>query len=406
MSVTQFSIVFGRPSYLAYWLAYTLSAIGFELIFFVLTVALFDFTKTALSMGAFAAIFMFCLVVFGPLAGICIDRWERKKIFIACNVLLAVLGFSLRYLQGVFWFYLLWFFASLLFTFLRPVRVALITNLFPREDYVKANSAFMTSLNLSKIGGPLIGGFLILSLPMEWAVNVVVLFFILSSVFVSASHFAPPFLGDSKEGRTKWKWQDFTTGVSYILTHRELTFYVVIGFFWRLFLASQLPLYIVYIKNYLGGGTHEYSLFMTILALGGACGSFMAGGIENLWSRKTMIYGGLGASYVFFALLAISKNFTFALLLIGLSNLSFYIAHVAMHSHIQQLIPDQIRGKVFASSPILLIPIGLLSILIATPLADRVGVEWVFLFSGLLALFSLPSLGYLTIQLSALFNRR
>lgn len=48
------------------------------------------------------------------------------------------------------------------------------------------------------------------------------------------------------------------------------------------------------------------------------------------------------------------------------------------------------RGVVFASAPTLLIPVGLLSMLIATPLADRVGVDWVFLFTGLLAFFSLP----------------
>ncbi len=395
MFIAQFVKVFERSSYLRYWLAYTLSAIGFELIQFVLMVVLFDSMKTALSMGTFAAIFMFCLVMFGPIAGICVDRWERKKIFITCNVLLAILIFTLKYLNEVFWLYLLWFFASLLLTFLRPVRVALITNLFPREDYFKANSAFMISLNLSKIGGPLIGGFLILSLPREWVFNIIISFFCLSLISVSTLHFRSSSLESLNQGRSSLNWRDFITGISFILSHKGLRLYILIGFFWRLFLASQLPLFIVYIKNYLGGGTREYSLFMTILALGGALGSFVAGSIENLWSRKTMVYGGLGASYLFFVFLPISKNFLFALVLIGLSNLFFYIAHVAIHSDIQQITPNEIRGKVFASSPTLLIPIALISIFIATPLADKVGVEWVFLVSGLLALVTLPGVGYL-----------
>jgi MFS family permease len=79
MLVTQFEKVFEKPSYFMYWLAYSFSAIGFELILFVLMVVLYDSMKTALSMGVFTAIFMFCLVVFGPIAGICVDRWERKK---------------------------------------------------------------------------------------------------------------------------------------------------------------------------------------------------------------------------------------------------------------------------------------------------------------------------------------
>jgi len=395
MLTAQFAKIFEKTSYFRYWLGYTLSAIGFELIQFVLMVVLFDSMKTALSMGAFTAIFMFCLVMFGPIAGTCVDRWERKKIFIACNILLAILIFILKYLHEAFWLYLFWFFASLLFTFLRTVRVALITNLFPKEDYFKANSAFMISLNLSKIGGPLIGGFLILSLPMAWAFNAIVLFFSLSLILVFTLQFRSSSFESFNQKRANWNWRDFITGISFVFSHQGLRFFILIGFFWRLFLSSQLPLFIVFIKNYLGGGTGEYSLFMTILALGGAVGSFLAGSFENLCSRKTMVYGGLGASYLFFTFLPISNTFLLALILIGLSNLFFYIAHVAIHSDVQRITPDHLRGKVFGSTPTILVPISLLSIFIATPLADKVGVEWVFLFSGLLALISLPWVGYL-----------
>ena len=189
-------------------------------------------------------------------------------------------------------------------------------------------------------------------------------------------------------------------GIIFILSHGPLRFYVLFGFLWRLFLASQLPLFIVYVKNYLQGSTQDYSLFMMCLAIGGAAGSFIAGGIENVWTRRTLVYGGLGASYLFFALLPVSKNFLLALLLIGLSNLSFYVALVAIHSDVQQFTPNDMRGKVFASAPTIFVPIGLISILIASPLADRVGVEWVFLFSGMMALITLPWVGWLN-QLSS-----
>ncbi len=395
MFISHFTKVFEKPLYWRYWLAYTLSAIGFELISFILMVVLFDLMKTALGMGTFIAIFMFCLGVFGPFAGVYVDCWDRKRIFMACNVFLAVLIFVAKYLVGVFWIYSLWFFASLLFVFLRPVRVALITNLFPKEDYLKANSAFMMSLNFSKIGGPLIGGFLLIFFSKEWAMNTILLFFLIPCILVSTLYFQPLSPDKSMREPPKRGWREYAIGIRFLLSHEGLRFYIFIGLLWRLFLASQLPLYIVFIKKYLDGSTQEYSLFMTILALGGALGSFLAGSIENLCSRRTMVYGGLGASYLFFSLLPISQNYLFALLLIGLSNLFFYIAHVAIHADIQEMTPNEIRGKVFASSPTLLIPIGLVSIFIATPLADKVGVQWVFLFSGLMALATLPLVGYL-----------
>ncbi len=164
-------------------------------------VVLFNTTHTAVGMGAFTAIFMFCLMVFGPIAGACIDRWPRKKIFVACNLLLAVVAFSIRFLREALWIYVGWFLAFLLFTFLRSVRAALITNLFSEESYFKANSAFMFSLNLSKIGGPLIGGFLILSFSKEWIGDTTASFFFLSFISASLLRFHPLSSGGLREKR-------------------------------------------------------------------------------------------------------------------------------------------------------------------------------------------------------------
>lgn len=395
MFTTYLTKVLEKPSYRRYWLAYSLSALGFELVSFALMVILFDITRKAVTMGAFMAIYMFCLVVFGPPAGIQIDRWDRKKIFIICNILLAFLVLTLKWVTGIFWIYLSWFFASLFLVFLRPTRVALITNLFRPEDYVQANSAFMMSLNFSKIGGPLIGGILLIHFSREWTMNVILSFFLVSSLLASRIPFEQDLGKALPEQLTNRFWRNLAGGIRFILSHERLRFYISIGLLWRLFLASQLPLYIVFVKDYLGGGTADYSLFMTVLSAGGAIGSLLAGGLGNRLSRNKMIFGGLGASYLLFAMTPLWRSYLFALVLIGLSNLFFFIAHVAIHSEIQRVTPNEIRGSVFASSPTLLIPVGLISMAIATPLADMFGVQWVFVFTGLLALSTLPLPGYI-----------
>jgi MFS family permease len=395
MFTTQLARVFEKPSYRRYWVAYSLSALGFELVSFALMVVLFDITKKAVTMGAFMAIYMFCLVVFGPPAGIYIDRWNRKKIFIVCNMLLALLVLSLLFFNSLYWIYFSWFLASLFLVFLRPARVALITNLFDEEEYVQANSAFMMSLNFSKIGGPLIGGMLLIYFSREWTIHVILSLFLISSILAAMIPFRQPPAVSIHRPTSRRSWRNIASGMRFILSHERLRFYISIGLLWRLFLASQLPLYIVFVKDYLGGGTAQYSLFMTILSAGGAVGSILSGAMGNRYSRKAMIYGGLGASYLLFTVMPLSQSYVFALVLIGLSNLFFFVAHVAIHSDIQKVTPNEIRGSVFASSPTLLIPVGLISIVIATPLADTVGVEWIFLFTGLLALLTLPLPAYL-----------
>jgi len=394
MFTTHLAKVFEKPSYRRYWLAYSLSALGFELISFALMVVLFDITRKAVTMGTFMAIYMFCLVVFGPPAGIYLDRWNRKRIFILCNILLALLVLSLNFLAALYWIYFAWFLASFFLVFLRPTRVALITSLFDEADYLQANSAFMMSLNFSKIGGPLIGGLLLIYFSRAWTLNVILSIFLVSSMLAAVVPFQQPPARSPHRAPTKRTWRKLAVGIRFTLSHERLRFYISIGLLWRLLLASQLPLYIVFVKDYLGGGTGEYSLFMTVLSAGGAVGALLAGGMGNRFSRKTMIYGGLSASYLLFALMALTQSYLLALVLISLSNLFFFIAHVAIHSDIQRVTPNEIRGSVFASSPTLLIPVGLISILIATPLADTVGVQWVFLLTGLLALLTLPLPAY------------
>jgi MFS transporter, DHA3 family, macrolide efflux protein len=399
-----FKKVFKNPSYFLYWLSYSLSAIAFELLLFTLMVILFDATKTALGMGAFAAIFMSCMMVFGPMAGTCIDRWQRKRVFIACNLLLAALAIAIKFLEGAFWIYATWFLGSVLFTFLRSVRTALITNLFSEESYFKANSAFMLSLNLSKIGGPLIGGVLIISFPREWIIYTIASFFLLSSFLISAIRFRPVSLRGLAQRPMFWNFRDLISGILFIFSSKHLRFYILLGFFWRLYFASQLPLFILFVKDYLGKGTQEYSLFMTCLAVGGAIGSFIAGSIESFLNRKTLIYGGLGASCLLFAAMSMSHYFPLVLLLVGSSNLAFFIGVVAIHSDIQRTTPNEVRGQVFASSPTILVPSGLVSILFASTIADKVGVIWVFFVSAVMAFLTLPLIHYVNEWLG--FERR
>src|SRR5512139_273453 len=54
-----------------------LSAFGYEFLFLVLTVHVYDLTREAFSVGVFAAI-TFLPKVFSPVYGVLVDRFDRK----------------------------------------------------------------------------------------------------------------------------------------------------------------------------------------------------------------------------------------------------------------------------------------------------------------------------------------
>jgi MFS family permease len=151
----------GRSSTLrnvvAFCLMLALSAFGYELVFLILTVHVYDLTHRAFSVGVFTAI-TFLPKMFSPVYGVLVDRYDGRWILAVNAGLVGVLVFALGVAEHVTAIYVLWFVATIFIMFINTARAALMTVIMPAGDYVCGNSVILAILNAARIGAPALAG--------------------------------------------------------------------------------------------------------------------------------------------------------------------------------------------------------------------------------------------------------
>lgn len=158
------------------------------------------------------------LFIFSPLAGVLADRFDRRRILIATNILrtFIVLGFLLiRDPAHVWLFYVLTtsqFALSAVFT---PARTAVIANIVKYEDLVTANALDSFTWSTMLAVGSLLGGLVAAFLGNDTAFIIDATTFLLAALFVSRVRI-PAKLIDERAEVSRGGWFDFIDGLRYL----------------------------------------------------------------------------------------------------------------------------------------------------------------------------------------------
>lgn len=151
-----------NPGYTRLWLAQVVSLLGdwFNTIVLSALVARYsDGSGLAVSLFLMAR-FLPPLIV-GPFAGVLVDRFDRQKILVYCNVLrtVVVLGFLLATTPDTLWLiYALTILQFSLSAFFEPAQSAITPSLVKRNDLVTANTLASITWSVMLALGAMVGG--------------------------------------------------------------------------------------------------------------------------------------------------------------------------------------------------------------------------------------------------------
>ncbi len=170
------------------WLGSVVSQLGdwFNLIASASLVANLSGTGTAISY-LFLARFL-PLFLFSPLAGVLADRYERRQIMIASDLLrgATVLSFLLIREPGQVWLlYVLTFLQFALSAIFTPARSAVLANVVRRDELVPANALDSLTWSTMLAFGALLGGIVAATLGLAQAFILDALTFVLSALLIS-----------------------------------------------------------------------------------------------------------------------------------------------------------------------------------------------------------------------------
>lgn len=375
--------------FLFLWLGQMVSAIGD----WIIVAVLFAFVDQ-ISGGRSYAISLMMLAKFLPavllgfLAGIIIDRLDRKRTLIMCDLSRAALVLVLPFATNLAAICVLVFIIETFSIIYGPAKDASIPDLVEPDQLTNANSLNMLTLYASMafgtaIAGSIIGLFVWLARvnpefmgkyvdPNKAAFVVDSLTFIISAWLI----YHISFKRRSSEERVRMSStqvkQDFKQGLNY-LRHNPLTRIILILTL-TCFLGGG-TIYVLtvgFVKYVLGGSNSSFMYVLTTLLFGMMGGSILAGVMKDR-IRKERILGlaitGFGCGVLVFSVLTV---WWLSFVVVFAGGVCMGYAIVGMVTLLHEILEEEYRGRAFATIQMIMRASIFLSIMLAGPLADLI----------------------------------
>lgn len=354
------------------FLGQTLSLVGGAVTPVALAFAVLDLTGSASAVGLVFAAQLVPLLALLLLGGVWADRFSRRRVMIAADVVRfggqAVLGLLL--ISGRASLLEIVAFQALKGTaeaFFSPAATGLVPQTVDRESLQQANALRGLSQSFGSLAGPVLGGVLVASVGAGWAIELDAASYLASALFLLAMRPHPAaaaasasVLSDLAQG-----WHEFTSRAWLWIT------VVQSGFFMMLALGPLLVLGPVIARASLGGA-RGWGVVLAAMGLGEIVGGVAA---LRLRPARPLLAGGLtlplyGALLALLALRAPLPAVTVGAVGAGLSVAWF---EALWATALQEHVPDAVLSRVSSYDwlgSLACLPLGLL---LAGPVSQVLG---------------------------------
>ena len=397
------------------WCAGLISQAGDWVLLIGLPIYVYILTRSLLATSITFAAGIIPQIVLGSVAGVFVDRWNRKRTLVIANLLLAVALLPLMLVRTPdhVWIVYIVIFAETCFEqFTLPAQNALLPALVTEEQLVPANALNSLSSNLSRLVGPALGGVIAGFFGLNGIVAADTISFLLAALVLSGIPAAATKgavsqrpAGDSPFASLRREWGD---GLRVLFGSRTL--WVLVATFTISALGEGVfgVLYPVFVYQALHGGALEIGELMSAQAVGGMLGGLVAGWLgQRLLSRWS-----IGLNWLAFGVISIAIYGAPAwLALAGMTvpvlwvEVGLFIAVgisgvgvlTGSQSRLQTSAPEAFLGRIFGILGTAMGAFTLMGTLIAGTVSNSLGVIPVLniqaagkILAGVLALALLP----------------
>ena len=395
---TQFSVndnVPWKARFFTIWGGQALSIIGSQLVQFALIWYLTVQTGSATVLATASLVGLLPNVLLGPFIGTLVDRWDRRRIMLVSDtvIALATIGLAGLFAVGaveVWQIYVVLFIRALFESFHSNAMTASTSLMVPIERLTRIQGINqMLNGGLNVISAPM-GALLLSILPMQdiLAIDVVSALFAIVPLLCMRIPQPERHIGFTESHEQETVWQGVKSGLRYVTGWPGLLIVslMTVGINFTIIPAfSLLPLLV---KEYFGGsaihlGWVESAMGIGMFAGGAALGAW--GGFKRNIVTSLLGLMGMGLGTLVFAAAPPTALWMAVVgaLLVGIMTPMTMGPFYAM---IQTIVEPDMQARVFSllsSAGTAMVPIGLL---VAGPVADRFSIQVWFLFGGLLCI--------------------
>ncbi len=327
------------------WAARTVSVFGTWLLVVAVPAHVFHLTGSLLAAGAALAAEFLPPVVLGPVAGVLVDRWDRRRVMVAADVLRAVAVTALLFARdpGDLWLVYVALVAESTGTVLfRPAAQAQTPVVVGTGTALSgANALNSLSDGVARLVGAPLGGALtsVVGFP-ALVVADAVSYLVSAALVLSMSRRAGG-------GRGPGVGRELLEGLAFLRSERTAKSLLVVS---TVFLAANASLSALLVPFGLTalGGAGPVGLVMSGLGVGFLVGAPMTRALVDRLRPGPLLAGALAVTSAGFALLFGSTSLTSALPAAVLIGLSGSTALVVAQTALQRVTPAEVLGRVSA----------------------------------------------------------
>jgi dTMP kinase len=306
-------------------------------------------------------------LLFGPFAGVLVDRFNRKRLMIIADIGRGAMYASMPFLQNLPAIFALSFAIECLSLLWTPSKDAILPNLVPRRQLLNANTlgliASYGTLPLSGIvftavaglGSAISGRIPYVRFPGEaLALWLNAFTFVFSALMIWRLDLR------SIGGKASTKGveptsvlSDFREGIGFLRNHpfaRAMTVGIVFGFTG---VGSVIAVGPIFARITLGAGSEGWGLLVSAMGIGLATGMLSAGRFAKVIERETLFPLAVVFGAVSLVVLAAMPNIATAALLTVITGLGAGAAWVTGYTLLQENVADELRGRTFGSLTVL-----------------------------------------------------
>lgn len=347
-----------------FFVGQTASNLGTSFTLFALPLLVYKLTGSSLNLAITTAADMLPYLLFGLLIGAWVDRVDRKRLMIVTDLTRAAVIATIPLMAAlghltVIWIYGVAFVQATLGIFFNSAEFATIPSLVRMDDLVAANGRVQASYSAAQVLGPVLGGVLVLLVPVPALMLFDAGSFLISvfSLLLIRTSFNQ---ADEARERTHI-WRDVADGLRYVLSHpvlRNISAMMALVNFVATTAGSQL---VLFATVRLGASYSQVAWLYAAGSFGVVVMGLLAGVFRKRWSFSRVALGALMIEGLLTIAFAFMRIYWIGLVIWGLAGGLGILFNINTGSLRQAIVPNHLLGRVVSVASVLAwsaIPLG------------------------------------------------
>jgi len=361
------------------------SQMGDRLAMVAFPVLVWRSTGSTLSTGLVFALYTLPYILFGTLAGVFIDRVNKRTVMVAADVVraLLVVVVPLAAAHSMPLVFVLSFAMATAAVFFEPSKLAILPDIVSTGSLMRANSLMATGENLTEILGYALAGLMLAYVSTTTAFRIDSASFLVSAAALVLMRYRAPVMKASVGAAASF-WRELREGLAFLRHHRGLLVNTIMIVAAMAGIGASYPLTFFFAIKVLDGGTKAFGAFEAVIAVGYLVGSIAVAVAATRVSKGYAMTLGLVVMGFSLAVVALAGGVWQACIPFAVLGIANSFALISVDTYLQESVPQELRGRVFGVRFTLAQGTYALSVLIGGALAGVFDVRVLFVMAGVL----------------------